>query len=81
MQAASVSIHGPHGQFVENVHLEPYTTEPEFFDALYTKKYVRVIEKARDFVAATGGVRADDTLVFIRQVHTPILHAPSSLAD
>ncbi|GJE85951.1 histone deacetylase HOS3 [Phanerochaete sordida] len=64
VQAASVSIHGPHGQFIENIHLEPYTTEKEFFENVYEKKYSRLLEKARNFIDATGGVK-DDTLVFI----------------
>lgn len=70
MQAASVSIHGPHGQFVENIHLEPYTTEDHFFSDLYKNKYSRLLKKARDFIGATGGVK-DDTLVFIRCASTP----------
>ncbi|EKM52007.1 uncharacterized protein PHACADRAFT_187379 [Phanerochaete carnosa HHB-10118-sp] len=64
VQAASVSLHGPHGQFVENIHLEPYTTEKHFFESLYEKKYLRLLQKARSFIDDTGGVR-DDTLVFI----------------
>ena len=74
IQAASVSIHGPHGQFIENIHLDPYTTETDFFENLYEKKYSRVLHKARDFIDATGGVR-DDTLVFIRYVDLHQLHA------
>lgn len=65
VQAASVSIHGPHGQFIENIHLEPYTTEEEFHGQLYEGKYAQLFKKARNFIQATGGVK-DDTLVFIR---------------
>lgn len=58
-----MSIHGPHGQYVENIHLEPYTSEEEF-DSLYHNKYSHLLRKARDFIDATGGAK-DDTLVFI----------------
>ncbi|KAH9891788.1 Arginase/deacetylase [Cubamyces lactineus] len=64
IQAASVSIHGPHGQHIENVHLEPYTSEEEFWETLYAKRYSRVLDKARAFLDSTGGA-SDDTLVFI----------------
>ncbi|KAI0667672.1 Arginase/deacetylase [Trametes maxima] len=64
IQSASVSIHGPHGQHIENIHLKPYTSEQEFWDTLYPKQYLSLLEKAGDFIARTGGVR-DDTLVFI----------------
>ncbi|KAI0647911.1 Arginase/deacetylase [Trametes meyenii] len=64
IQAASVSIHGPHGQHIENIHLKPYTSEKEFWDTLYPKQYLSLLEKAEDFIARTGGTR-DNTLVFI----------------
>ncbi|TCD62881.1 hypothetical protein EIP91_006265 [Steccherinum ochraceum] len=64
VQAASVSIHGPHGQFVENIHLETYNSDEEFFDELYAKKYSRLLTKAADFLDQTGGP-GDDVLVFI----------------
>ena len=68
VQAASVSIHGPHGQFIENIHLDPYTTEEEFHRELYEKQYSRLIRKAHDFISVTGGTAKDDVLVFIRWV-------------
>ncbi|KAI0769127.1 Arginase/deacetylase [Trametes elegans] len=64
IQAASVSIHGPHGQHIENIHLRPYTSEKEFWDTLYPSQYLRLLDKAREFIERTGGVR-NDTLVFI----------------
>ncbi len=64
IQAASVSIHGPHGQHVENIHLQPYASEQEFWDKLYPTQYLRLLKKAGEFIESTGGVR-DDTLVFI----------------
>ena len=65
VQAASVSIHGPHGQYIENVHLEPYTTEEEFWETLYKGAYNRLIKKAQSFLESTGN-NTDDVLVFIR---------------
>ncbi|KAH9851780.1 Arginase/deacetylase [Lenzites betulinus] len=64
IQAASVSIHGPHGQHIENIHLEPYASEQEFWDKLYPTQYLRLLKKAGEFIESTGGPR-DDTLVFI----------------
>jgi histone deacetylase HOS3 len=66
VQAASTSIHGPHGQFIENIHLEPYTSEEHFWD-LYKKRYSMLFDKAASFLAATGGgnARDDDVAVFI----------------
>ncbi|EIW59314.1 Arginase/deacetylase [Trametes versicolor FP-101664 SS1] len=64
IQAASVSIHGPHGQHVENIHLQPYASEQEFWDKLYPTQYLRLLKKAGEFIESTGGMR-DDTLVFI----------------
>ncbi|CDO69860.1 hypothetical protein BN946_scf184884.g19 [Trametes cinnabarina] len=64
IQAASVSIHGPHGQYVENIHLKPYVSDNEFWEKLYPGHYQRLLDKARDFIENTGGAR-DDTLVFV----------------
>lgn len=65
VQAASVSIHGMHGQHIENVHLLPYATEDEFWETLYKTKYSRLISTAADFVNNTGGP-GSDVIVFIR---------------
>ncbi|KAI9058523.1 Arginase/deacetylase [Trametes sanguinea] len=64
IQAASVSIHGPHGQHIENIHLKPYVSEEEFWEKLYPVHYQRLLDKARDFIENTGGAK-EDTLVFI----------------
>ncbi|KAJ7028426.1 Arginase/deacetylase [Mycena alexandri] len=63
VQAASVSIHGNHGQYVENVHLETYTST-EHWDKLYTEQYSRILRKAENFLDNTGGP-GKDVLVFI----------------
>jgi histone deacetylase HOS3 len=67
IQAASVSIHSPHSQFIENIHLEPFKLEEQFWDVHYRSTYNKLLSKAEDFVKNTGGT-LDDTLVFIRQV-------------
>ena len=71
VQAASVSIHNAHGQYIENIHLEPYSSEEQFWEVLYNHKYRRLLKKAAGFLSDTGGP-GDDVLVFIRS-------APSSL--
>jgi len=66
VQAASVSLHGPHGQYIENVHLQPYTSD-KHFEVLYEGQYSKLLKKAEEFVKGTGG-KGDDALVFIRSV-------------
>ncbi|KAJ7456771.1 Arginase/deacetylase [Mycena galericulata] len=63
VQAASVSLHGSHGQYIENVHLQTYTS-PEHWETLYTEQYSRILRKAEDFLNSTGGP-GQDVLVFI----------------
>ncbi|KAG5221202.1 Arginase/deacetylase [Salix suchowensis] len=65
VQAASVSIHGNHGQYIENIHLEEYTSEDHFWNDLYPNRYKRLFSKAKQFLDSTGGP-GDDVLVFIR---------------
>ncbi|KAI0754836.1 Arginase/deacetylase [Daedaleopsis nitida] len=64
VQAASVSIHGPHGQHIENVHLKPYASEADFWSSLYNGPYSRLLTKAAEFLDSTSGA-ADDVLVLI----------------
>ncbi|KAM5535014.1 hypothetical protein V8D89_011387 [Ganoderma adspersum] len=64
VQAASVSIHGPHGQHIENVHLRPYVSSEDFWGNQYTGPYSRLLKKAGEFLDNTGGA-GDDVLVFI----------------
>jgi histone deacetylase HOS3 len=65
VQAASVSIHQAHGQYIENIHLETYSSEEHFWEVLYKQKYTGVLRKAREFLDLTGGP-GDDAIVFIR---------------
>ncbi|KAJ8520922.1 hypothetical protein ONZ45_g2281 [Pleurotus djamor] len=64
IQAASVSIHGNHGQYIENVHLEEYTSEDHFWQDLYPNQYNRILKKAKDFLDSTGGP-GEDVMIFI----------------
>ncbi|KAJ7876377.1 histone deacetylase domain-containing protein [Mycena olivaceomarginata] len=63
VQAASVSISGYHGQYIENVHLQTYTS-PEHWEILYTEQYSKILSKAEEFLDSTGGP-GKDVLVFI----------------
>ena len=67
VQAASVSLHGPHGQHIENIHLQPYTSDEHFFDVLYKEQYSKLLKKAGEFIEGSGG-KGDDVLIFIRSV-------------
>ncbi|KIM41004.1 hypothetical protein M413DRAFT_445766 [Hebeloma cylindrosporum] len=64
VQAASVSIHKSHGQYIENIHLQTYTSEENFWDVLYKNEYSKLLDRARDFLDDTGGP-GDDVLIFI----------------
>ncbi|KAG6824643.1 hypothetical protein H0H93_001786 [Arthromyces matolae] len=65
IQAASVSLHGAHGQHIENIHLQTYSSEDHFWDVLYKNHYSRLLSKAEDFLNSTSGPE-DDVLIFIR---------------
>ncbi|KIY61773.1 Arginase/deacetylase [Cylindrobasidium torrendii FP15055 ss-10] len=62
VQAASVSIHGAHGQHIENVHLEAYEDEERFHGQLYAK-YSTLLSKAERFLDTTG--ENEDCIFFI----------------
>jgi hypothetical protein len=64
VQAASVSIHGSHGQHIENIHLQPYASEDHFWNVLYKKTYCKILTKAEEFLRQSGSV--EDTLILIR---------------
>ncbi|KAG2360657.1 Arginase/deacetylase [Suillus spraguei] len=64
VQAASTSIHGPHGQYIENIHLQTYSTEAYFWDVLYKEQYSVMLKRASQFLDSTGGP-GDDVMVFI----------------
>ncbi|EIN12906.1 Arginase/deacetylase [Punctularia strigosozonata HHB-11173 SS5] len=64
VQAASTSVHGPHGQYIENIHLQPYSTDEHFWDVLYPQRYSAIFQRAEQFVQETGG-GGKDVLIFI----------------
>ncbi len=66
VQAASTSIHGPHGQHIENVHLTPYDSDTQFWDIIYGQTYGKLLRKAEEFVQRTE--KDGEVLVFIRCV-------------
>lgn len=66
VQAASTSIHGPHGQYIENIHLERYSSEAQFWEVLYPR-YLTLLYRARNFLDETGGP-GDDVIIFVRSV-------------
>ncbi|KAG5653747.1 hypothetical protein H0H81_010834 [Sphagnurus paluster] len=63
VQAASVSLHESHGQYIENVHLQPYDSAQHFWE-LYDQQYSKILHKAEAFFDSTGGP-GDDAVVFI----------------
>ncbi|KAF9222901.1 Arginase/deacetylase [Gyrodon lividus] len=64
VQAASTSIHGPHGQYIENIHLQRYHSDAHFWDVLYPQYYLPLLLRAREFLEKTGGP-GDDVMIFI----------------
>ncbi|KAJ7228119.1 histone deacetylase domain-containing protein [Mycena haematopus] len=58
VQAASVSLHGAHGQYIENVHLKTYTSV-EHWEKLYAEQYSKILRKAEEFLDSTGGPGKD----------------------
>jgi histone deacetylase HOS3 len=50
----------------ENIHLQPYTTEQDFYDRIYPK-YLTLLGKAKAFMEETGAT-PEKTIVLIRQV-------------
>jgi len=71
IQAASTSLRGPHGQWIENIHLLPYENDEEFFEKLYPR-YQQLIERASDFLEAEG--QGEEVLVFISAGFDASLH-------
>ena len=59
---------GAHGQYVENVHLEPYASDEDFFNRLYPSYKERLLGGASRFLSAAADATSsqDDTMVFIR---------------
>ncbi|QRW20462.1 histone deacetylase family protein [Rhizoctonia solani] len=71
--AASVSLHGnAHGQHIENVHLQEWKDEDDFFNRLYGNSSesegegyaTRLFGRAKDFLKGTGAI-PEKTMVFV----------------
>ncbi|CAE6511018.1 unnamed protein product [Rhizoctonia solani] len=71
--AASISLHGnAHGQHIENVHLQEWKDEDDFFNRLYGNSLedvgpgyaTRLFGRARDFLKGTGAT-PEKTMIFV----------------
>ena len=49
IQAASVCLENAHDQTIWNVHLQPWTTEDEFWK-IYEKQYMTILKKAEEYL-------------------------------
>lgn len=71
VQAASTTLSGAHGQYIENVHLGPYTSDDDFLSRLYPIYCERLLGGAARFLEQTGGLSSShETMVFVRYVGT-----------
>ena len=81
--AASLRIAGGHGQFISNVHLEPYRDEAHFHGELYPRYHEGLLGQAEEFCRLTkceGGDDAEKTLAIVSAgalVLSPQAAAPS----
>lgn len=74
-QAASTTLVGAHGQYIENVHLEPYTGDDDFFARLYPAYRERLLGGAARFLAQTAELLSspNDTMIFVRYAIASVL--------
>ena len=77
VQAASVSIHGAHGQHIENIHLQEYQDEEDVYKNLYKPHYRKLFTRAEHFLRDTA---SEDVLVFIRY-HLELLTTQGHLSN
>ncbi|KAI0338095.1 Arginase/deacetylase [Trametopsis cervina] len=61
---ASLSLSGVNGNWIENIHLQAYASEAQFWE-YYHRLYSRLFSSATRFIENTGGAALDDVLVFI----------------
>ncbi|KAL0253699.1 hypothetical protein I308_101075 [Cryptococcus tetragattii IND107] len=59
---ASISL-AAHGQYIENIHLKPYTSEADFYERIYPL-YLALLDKAKVFMEETEA-NPERTIVFI----------------
>jgi histone deacetylase HOS3 len=55
IQSASINL-SAHGQFIQNVHLSPYSTREEFWQ-LYEDRYAVIFTKAREFLTSAASCK------------------------
>lgn len=68
VQAASLNLAGGHGQWISNVHIEPFDQEAAFHAKLYPRYRDGLLGAARQFCAETAKGDDDDadrTLVIL----------------
>ncbi|GAA6032029.1 hypothetical protein JCM8097_003395 [Rhodosporidiobolus ruineniae] len=68
VSAASLNLSGGHGQYIANVHLEPYATEDELHEVLYPRYQEGLVGKAEEFVRKTrpeGEENGEKVLVIV----------------
>ena len=51
---ASVKLSGAHGQYIANVHLEPYTSVQQFHSEVYPTYHSGLFGAAKDFLVKTA---------------------------
>lgn len=76
---ASMRITGSHGQYITNVHLEPYTSVEQFHQSVYPKYAATLFGDAANFLRKTGGT-PDNTLVIISAGMDASEHEYSSMS-
>ncbi|KAK4687187.1 histone deacetylase HOS3, partial [Tremellales sp. Uapishka_1] len=59
---ASISLAG-HGQYIENIHLQPYSSEEDFYERIYPQ-YLALLDKAKHYMLETSALPGS-TIVFI----------------
>jgi histone deacetylase HOS3 len=59
-------VHGDKGLWLENVIMEPYTSEEHFWK-IYEERYKKIIDSARVFLERTSAEK-EKTAVFLRCV-------------
>ncbi|KDQ15129.1 hypothetical protein BOTBODRAFT_109192 [Botryobasidium botryosum FD-172 SS1] len=79
VQAASTSLHNAHGQFIENVHIEPYESEEDFYARFYDKYKARLLGKAKAFLDAVKAT-PKGTIVLVSAGFDASQHEHSSMS-
>ncbi|EGN93860.1 hypothetical protein SERLA73DRAFT_171749 [Serpula lacrymans var. lacrymans S7.3] len=78
VQAASTCLHGPHGQHIENIHIQAYESNDQFWE-LYRTQYTKIFTRAEEFLDKTGGP-GDDVLVLLSSGFDACEHEGGSMS-